>query len=524
MTQVKEVPMLLDGRDATVAVIGSDLISREVLLVVGEIVDHQSWEKDPGIRSIVFRDDGFPVRQSDPAELLLGVADPDAKAIVINLQRCFEEAVRVTKETVEASVYSAYLFNVWATVAHEAYHLHLRATPDERTELLGQSEAERKLEDSNADRFALELIYGIAEEVRIEPGEWVNEPYFAKAIDAEFASTAAEDEHWVKAQKHLLDDRLFFLGSDTENPLPIHTMKHYVMYHNEPKSKTPDADFLAKWDRTDEPICDRIIDLTLRAEEINPKPVNTNTNTEPIDVAFAVVNSDEPEFDDDTFEDAEYSGFPEVTPATGSTGIPEASGFGGTGAATAMASQPAPQYQPTPPVAPQVQPEATLPVTSMSNQQLTQVISGLYVKLHNHIFAYCGFRQGGEFMAGDKIMEIPVQLTPQEREVVIGYNCKDMQGRWCPGCSTSDGLLRGYTRSRQPKLPMFEVFLNFNGVQVQRRIMPQNPTTNSRTAEAARNGSRITWIMEADNTKINGPKDLYKGRVVDNGGYQAAQR
>jgi hypothetical protein len=510
MTQVKEVPMLLDGRDAAVVVIGSDLISREVLLMVGEIVDHKSWEKDPGIRSIVFRDDGFPVVVNDPTRMLLGVADPDAKAIVINLQRCFEEAVRISKESEACSVFSLYLMNMLATVAHEAYHLSSRVTVEEREASMAMTEAEQETEEKNADMFSLELLYGIAEEVRVEPGEWVNEPYFAKAIELEFASTAAEDEAWAKDQKHMLEKRLFFETAD-EMPLRLHNFRHFLMYHGKPDKV--EKDWWDKYDAEPMPICDRIIDLTLRPNQTTTVPQTTPT-TDAIDVEYSVV-SNEPivEYADSMEDDGfGYDDGEVVQPMPG--GGQMTVGFGG-GNAT--------QYQPTPPTAPPVQQQAALPVTSMSNQDVAQVVAGLYMKLHNHIFAYCGFDGRGSFTAVDKVMEIPVQLDPAEMAVLIGYDCKDANGRWCPGCDPSNGLLRGF-KGKETGLPMYKLYINFNGVQLVRLVMPQNPRNNSQTATAARNGSRITFVQEGNSSLVKSVEDRYKGRIVDNGGYVANRK
>jgi hypothetical protein len=79
------------------------------------------------------------------------------------------------------------------------------------------------------------------------------------------------------------------------------------------------------------------------------------------------------------------------------------------------------------------------------------------------------------------------------------------------------GFVRGtvFTKSNPHGLPAFVLFLNFNGMQMKRSLVPQNPAKRGNdgqykaTALEARNGHAIAWIM-ADGQ--NG----WKGKIRDN--------
>jgi hypothetical protein len=157
---------------------------------------------------------------------------------------------------------------------------------------------------------------------------------------------------------------------------------------------------------------------------------------------------------------------------------------------------------------------------------LVNVVQALYFKAYNHIFSYCGQTNTG-FSHPSKVYELQLELTPQEAEAVVSMDCLDQNGRWCPrlpskvqgmGQTVTARILGAETKST--KLPYYKLYINANGRELCRMLLPQNPLKQnggqfSKPALAAQSGSRIMYIFEGndDIARATGKKVLAK--IVD---------
>jgi hypothetical protein len=161
--------------------------------------------------------------------------------------------------------------------------------------------------------------------------------------------------------------------------------------------------------------------------------------------------------------------------------------------------------------------EATIP-TGLTMGQIGEICQKLYMKMYNHIFMNCEPLTNSDqgFGRPEGVASVAIQLDSLEKTVVVKCDCLDVNGRWCGGKSTADGILRGYV-TKDAKLPVYKVVIYANGQQMIRMIIPQNPGKRnggqlSKPALQARGGARIMYVMEGDD---NATGKKYIVKVVD---------
>ena len=164
--------------------------------------------------------------------------------------------------------------------------------------------------------------------------------------------------------------------------------------------------------------------------------------------------------------------------------------------------------------------------TSMDDQTLINVIQGLYFKCYNHIFSYCGPTPNG-FSHPSKVYELRLELTPEEAEAVVAMDCLDENGRWCPRLpskvQSSDGTITARllgSETKKDKLPSYKLYINANGQEVCRFLLPQNPLKQnngqfSKPALAAQSGSRIMYVFEGNDDIKRATGRNIIGKIVD---------
>lgn len=157
-------------------------------------------------------------------------------------------------------------------------------------------------------------------------------------------------------------------------------------------------------------------------------------------------------------------------------------------------------------------------------------VYSVLTKLQDHIFRHCQLRAGQQdptedvrtpYEYADAVTKMPVQLTPQEAQVVFACDGQDEMGRWCPNRPTNDGRLYGQVSSKQG-LPMYKIHINFNGVHLIRTLSPGNPNSRDgannlkRNAQAVRTGQRIAYVFEGDDVlKQANPGIALKAKCVN---------
>jgi len=167
----------------------------------------------------------------------------------------------------------------------------------------------------------------------------------------------------------------------------------------------------------------------------------------------------------------------------------------------------------------------TLPETGLTMERTAEIMRGVYTKCFNHVFGNCGqLLNSAVGFANPSAVLTPIELTPEERQIVVGFNYHGEMNpgtgrpRWCKA-GTEAGSFIGYVGTGQ-QLPSYKLFINMDGVELCRFLIPQNPNkmkgpSLSSKAILARKGMAIMYVMEGDDAVKNagGPQYLYKAVI-----------
>ena len=114
----------------------------------------------------------------------------------------------------------------------------------------------------------------------------------------------------------------------------------------------------------------------------------------------------------------------------------------------------------------------------------------------------------------------PIALAEEETKVIVFFAFLDANNRWTPKIDTKiTKCVRGFV-TKTTSLPMYKIFINVNGEEHVRIMVPQNPAKRNasgeltRTAAMARQGTRIMHIMDGADTPA-GTKSNYIYKIVD---------
>ena len=160
-------------------------------------------------------------------------------------------------------------------------------------------------------------------------------------------------------------------------------------------------------------------------------------------------------------------------------------------------------------------------MNNVEAEKFKAFMKDVYLRLYTHMFTKCGWQlqsdQGFTNPAG--VLE-GVKLDDLEKmhgvqNVVMEYKTVNAQGQ--PITEKYQGFVRGtvFTKSNTFGLPAYVLFLNFNGMQLKRSLVPQNPAKRGpdgqykATALEARQGHAIAWVM-ADGA------NAWRGKIRDN--------
>lgn len=160
----------------------------------------------------------------------------------------------------------------------------------------------------------------------------------------------------------------------------------------------------------------------------------------------------------------------------------------------------------------------TLPKTGLTPERTGEIMRGVYTKCFNQIFGDCGQQLSSDtaFICPEAVLR-PIALTPEEQSVITGFNCH-INGKWCRS-EVINGNICGFVGGIK-HLPTYKLFINMDGIEVCRLVLPQNPAKMhganlSPKAALARKGVAIVYIMEGDDAAKNaGAKQwLYKAVI-----------
>jgi hypothetical protein len=574
-------PRFINTKWAAVAFYGWQNISSNLLEVLAMCLNLPFWnDGDHGVRVVHLRD-GFKKDEGRMGECWL-----NGQGIGINLVNIFERACERTRtELPSTSAYTWYVMNVIVTMLHEAHHLSQLVLGEDFAEPRGEGSKE---EEAAAEAFALESLINLAKTFKVEPAEWADEPLFKNMFNHEslLVDTGGEYAAFLEQQQHMLDNRLFFFRPESEGhtEIKIHTFKDYLHFFSgdkpgdeswmgEPIPVPPIAKAVAEINPADGPQVAAVGGATEAVAVMADQAANMGVITPSAEVVAAVdpvaiamgyepapavevpsVNSDSAFYEScEDMEEELFGDMPETVLAN--TVMAATQGLEGQAAVDAARTayqavqggyagntvQPAAGAPGTPfmmngqPVGTNVQPDAPVVSapevnvynpTSMDDNTLVAVIQGIYAKIYDHIFGYCGAYAGG-FTHPSKVHELQIQLDEREAEAIVKMDCLDANGRWMANFPTKyehEGQVKARilgATTKTTKMPYYKLYINANGRELCRFIIPQNPQKRSangqfsKPALAAQSGSRILYIMEGNDqiVQAGGKKVLCK--IVD---------
>lgn len=478
MPTMPDDPIWITTPEGAVAIYGHSLVSKKDIQIVAHVLNSPELTEDGAkhnCRMIILRDDNFPRDSKD--EAVLGGADPNFKAISINLCEVMASSFENMLARPQYSTIAAWHLQLHGVILHEIRHLmleHYRTEDLEDDVITGR--------DTEADEWADMMLTWLAKNVDIEPAPIHEMPYFVK--EATEGIKCMKDGEEKDLQKHMLENHIMFaVTREDDDPEYINSFKLVMQVISGAASDDPE------WSATTNGLPDA--DQWIRDQTGNiavPTTYTAETTVSPYD-EFA----------------------PEEMPAT--TTVDPAYSNGYQPAGTATPSAPAGNLFPTPGAQPmprsQYAPsETAAPSTpaAVDEARIGQIIQGIYNKCRDMIFTNCGQLVGSDvgFSNPDMVIHTPIQLTPEEASICFAMDTLDANGRWCPQTPTN-GLLRGRVMSKT-KLPVYNLYLKIGDTIEKRLIMPQNPATGSNLAREAKGGRKICYIYEGDQAKADALK------------------
>lgn len=467
---IPEIPVWVADKYAAIAIHGSALMSKRVVNIIGACFQVPEMDEgDHNCRSILLRDDGEPDR-------MMAIAASACKNMTLNLKRIFEVSTEEILKNPEYSILLGWHRNILLSVLHEINHLMLQHSPWD-TEADADLAATR---DNDADEWAWEKLVWMAKTMNIEPSNYLEEPFFSKAALGWIETLA---EPLKSRQMHMLENKvMMMIGEDLETAKFVNSFKQVI------HSMTDDAIEDPEWQKgPGTSMAEYVRDMAptvCTSNVIGGFPGGMDTPVVPAETltaqagGFAVTPTQPP-----------FAPAPAQTQFTAFTPATVAPPYGPT-QFTPMNGGMAPA-QPTQPAG------AALPNHNLSPETIRDTVKAVIYKAYENIFRNCGWTTHSmtPFSNQEQVCK-PIPLTDLEKQVVFAVDCTDEQGRACVAAPTTDGL-RGCITSEK-KLPMYFIYINANGTLLKRKLIPQNPATGSKIAQAAFDGSAIMIVMEGD--------------------------
>jgi hypothetical protein len=515
-------PVFISTDSGAVTVYGHEHVSKKDLIILGHCLSLPEFSKDMApaasshnVKSVVFRTDNRP--KSTAGEPILANCAFDCGAITINLLRTVSVAIEDAMENNEVSIVASYHRNMIINYLHEIHHLSTLDDVPSDPELKAEVE-----EDANA--WAMDCLIYLAKNTDLEPSHHAESSFLSGQL---MELLAENDDEWAIEQRRMLDNHIMYLlpATDTEKELAFYNFKGYIQVLS--------GDIEGK---------DWCKDTILGAGAVNPYEEAVKAISTPIPVVHTPVSAmpttsqvvlDE-HMDDMADYTEDYYGGPAVDP--------NALGFAATNtmfpiagmAQAMMGMQAAPQEvivpvpanpmsaAPNPAPTPQKPAAKPYPHTGFTDEQTAEIVFNVFNKCYTHIFTHCGRLLNSDkgFSNPQAVSQIPLPLTEAEMRVVVKMDCVDGAKRWCPNMPTSAGKLLG-GQMLEKGLPYYKLYINMNGQEIVRLLLPQNPNTRDhsgqykKTAMAARNGSCIMYVFEGNDALVAAGGQKLKWKNVD---------
>lgn len=504
-------PAFISTPFGPVVVFGHHLVSKKDLIILEHCLNFPDAEEVRGnntIKSIVFRDDNKP--KAPDGTPVLGNVSFDHNSISINLLKIVSDAILEAQNKPEVAIIASFHRNLLMTILHEIHHL------SSLDEFPTDPVAAQKEED-DAEEWGKEMIFRLAKTVDIEPAHHSESSFLAGQL---MELLMEKDDEWSIKQRDMLDNHMFYHLPDKKSDkreVTIHSFKEYM------KFQAPDFEDKV-WENT-----------TINGVISAPTPAVEQPPATPamVTAAFNPISEVNPVINPVSMED---EGWMEIPEAFGDHGeviyddfpaqTPEAAFTPQFGSATSMQAyaqkyqtpaQPMPQQQAQPKAPVKVYPE-----TGFTEEQTAEIVKTVYFKCYNHFFGPCGPRVDSDraFEFPEMVYQMGIPLTEQEKQVVVKMDCQDVQARLCDNMPTSGGFLHGKMTSRI-KLPVYKLYINMNGYELCRMLMPQNTAKDngqgglSKQALAARAGNRIMYIKEGNDNIIKAGGEVWRHKIIN---------
>lgn len=535
-----------------------ETVSAKFIAVVCKLIEHSTENMDAlRLNAIVLDDEDLVMAGEfgdDDAVGVMAASYADAGVIVINLADTFSKAFDLLEKFENVSLYPVYWHNMLQNVAHEITHLAQMAEyVDGPKKWLTRMIIDRKFREqmeTDAKTTSLELVEDFCQTYDSEPPAWGEEKYFAaNAVILYGGEDGAATEDIAR-----LNDRVFVSGTVGDKEVLIQDFRSYMALNSDnPEDEVWSKDLLP------------VIEGAAPVASSFQAALQENTVDGNATVVLDDVYDDIPEgpeaVEGDAGPEVAFMGGafggtagplpsipfnapqPTATPGAPSTGPyptaqqqfsqPSAGNFsagdGGAAFASPQATQPMGGVQ----MATQTTPVAEV----YPNHNLDPVIIrdtwySVATKCFDHLFKVCQPNSGGQpheniypFIKGDAVMSQPVLLTEQEKMVVVKCECMNAMGQRREAKSTADGEIRGWL-TPDKKIPMYKLWINANGQEIIRTIVPQNPNKRdaqnvlSQPASMARQGVKIAYVFEGnDLVKRANPTASLKAKCT-NGQWQ----
>lgn len=135
-------------------------------------------------------------------------------------------------------------------------------------------------------------------------------------------------------------------------------------------------------------------------------------------------------------------------------------------------------------------------IVNAPQEEIIATMQAIYMRLSRHMFEKCGWDGHGGFVNPAAVAEsVYVGDLPHAEDLILSCDTIDQMGKWAQKkvAKHISGLV--FVKSG---LPAYRLYINIGGKKCSRVLVPQNSTKSSKSAENARNGKRIVWVINGD--------------------------
>ena len=483
---VAQDPMFILTPSASIAVYGHEHVSKKMLEIFGIIMnlDDVSGGKNPAdhnVRSIIFRNDNQP--KDDTGKAMMAAQGFGLGTIAINLVETLRVSVLRVEENPEVSIHHIYHNNLIVDLLHEVHHMIMKDEPT-------RDAAKQKETDALAEEWAIQTRNWLVQNCNVEPSTFREEPFLLSQITGILEAWEKDDskKELHRMQAHMLEcHAMLTIPADKTKGLPEDYVNGFKKVVHLMTGENLDA---AEWNKPTD-------GMGMNTEQYI---LSFGRHSEPNNVMGGLPTMGVP------WEEEEQPQ-PFITETAVIGGVPEFmqnTAFG-------QPVQPAPTNAFTPvstwekftgnqsPLMNPAPAAPTLVAHGLSQEEVVAAAMSVYAKCYNHMFTNCGQLMNNDlaFSNPEAVATMPIQLTPAEATVVYQMDAMTPQGQMQKGLPTTGGL-RGVIFSKS-KLPSYTLYINDGtGKPTMRKLLPQNTANASKPGLAARSGSRIMYIIEAD--------------------------